>query len=152
MYTRNYESYMRSVLKYPRQNEKRSDMYSNMNSYDEDLEDMYPEIYKIVYPMVCNACDTIEGAITEETVTRMTDEIYNSVKMDYEFDSEVIQEENRQIEDNQEGIETRQRRPQNNFLRDLIRILLLRELLGNRPGFPNRPGRPNRPPFPIRTY
>ena len=37
--------------------------------------------------------------------------------------------------------ETRRPRPNNYLLRDLIRILILRELLsGGRPGFPPRPG------------
>ena len=32
----------------------------NMYSSSDDLERMYPEVYRIVYPMVCSTCDRIQ--------------------------------------------------------------------------------------------
>lgn len=29
---------------------------TNMGMYSDDLERMYPEVYRVVYPMVCFAC------------------------------------------------------------------------------------------------
>lgn len=112
--------------------------YSNMETSVDDLERMYPEVYRVVYPMVCFACDNVRMPITEEMVDMMTDDIYDRVEADGRINVEVSVEV-RSNESNSE--ETRQRRPRrrNRFLRDLIRILLLRELIRRRPRFPMRP-------------
>ena len=112
--------------------------FSSMDTCTDDLERMYPETYRVIYPMVCFACDNIRTPVTEETVDMMTDDIYDRVEADgrIKFDISV---EVRNDEDTQEN---RQRRPRrrNRFLRDLIRILLLRELIRRRrPRFPMRP-------------
>ena len=53
---------------------------------------------------------------------------------------------------NKENVETRQVRPKNNLLRDLIQILILKRLLeGNRPPVINPP-RPPRPPIRPKDY
>jgi len=39
-------------------------------------------------------------------------------------------------------------RMNNNILRDFIKVLLLRELIGNRPNWNCRPGQNCRPPYP----
>ena len=53
---------------------------------------------------------------------------------------------------NKENVETRQVKPKNNLLRDLIQILILKRLLeGNRPPVINPP-RPPRPPIRPRDY
>ena len=53
---------------------------------------------------------------------------------------------------NKENIETRQVKPKNNLLRDLIQILILKRLLeGNRPPVINPP-RPPRPPIRPKDY
>ena len=55
MYGTEYENYIRSILGYPSIN---TDVYqpSNRNDYNNsnkrNLEEFYPEIYKIVYPMI----------------------------------------------------------------------------------------------------
>lgn len=124
---------------------------NSMNTQDmncEDIERLYPEVYRVVYPMVCSACDKIQfpnAPVTDEMVTRMTDDIYDRVEADGRINIEVnVTTEVREASNNSDSsIETRQRRrPRNRFLRDLIRILFLRELFRRRrfPGrFPMRP-------------
>jgi len=142
-----YEEYMRSILG-----------YQPMNSYDikynnwdiqnmaamntvqiQELEKCYPEIYRIVYPMIQRACNQNTRPLTKELVDNMTDEIYFAIE-----DKEMLENRN-----NEEASEDRQIR-RNTNLNDLIRILILRELLG-RPGFPGgRPPRPRPPRPPMR--
>ena len=187
MYNETYDDYIRSILGYPNNNmyntnSRENDyMYSAQNNSSEELEQYYPEIYKIIYPMVCKSCDNNSSPITRELIENMTDEIYFAVESDNEIDlnitinnevrnnnSEVqsnstqsiknrnisntkdknitIKEEHRKDKENRED-----RRIRNNTLRDLIKILIIRQLLRNRPNrpnFPHQPPRPPRPPFP----
>lgn len=156
MYNQSYEDYMRSVLGYQGNygdNTYQANMY---NTYDvmqesnyrneQEVENMYPEIYRIVYPMVCKACDNVSGPITEEVVETMTNNIFmsvetqESVKVNVKVENRNGDVKNPNARQEKELQETRQ----NNFLlRDLIRILLLRELLRRNQG--GRP--PMRPPF-----
>ena len=144
-----YEQYMRNVLGYQAMNNNTYDMYydnwdmSNMASMNniqmQELENCYPEIYTIVYPMVQRACSQNTRPITRELIDNMTDEIYFAIE-----DKEML--ENRNKEDKGEDRQIRR----NTNLNDLIRILILRELLG-RPGFPGgRPPRPRPPRPPMR--
>jgi len=135
-----YEEYMRSVLGY-------QPMYTYDMNYDnwnmpnmtvmntiqtQELEKCYPDIYNIVYPMIQKACIKNTRPLTRELIDSMTDEIYFAIE-----DKEML--ENRSKEENKEDRQIRR----NTNLNDLIRILILRELLGS-PGFPG--GRPPRPP------
>ena len=57
MYNETYDNYIRSILGYPPLNPFENNMqdYRNQNfdmSVDMDLENCYPEIYKIVYPIL----------------------------------------------------------------------------------------------------
>ena len=144
-----YEQYMRNVLGYQAMNNNTYDMYydnwdmSNMATMNNiqmpELENCYPEIYTIVYPMVQRACSQNTRPITRELIDNMTDEIYYSIE-----DKEML--ENRNKEEKGEDRQIRR----NTNLNDLIRILILRELLG-RPGFPGgRPPRPRPPRPPMR--
>ena len=144
-----YEQYMRNVLGYQAMNNNTYDMYydnwdmSNMASMNniqmQELENCYPEIYTIVYPMVQRACSQNTRPITRELVDNMTEEIYFAIE-----DKEML--ENRNKEEKGEDRQIRR----NTNLNDLIRILILRELLG-RPGFPGgRPPRPRPPRPPMR--
>lgn len=157
MYNQTYDDYMRSILGYPNQDEFRNNTYFNMptqdiNSYSDDFEKMYPEVYRVVYPMVCSACDRMQVSttpVTEEMVSQMTNDIYDRVAADGRINIDInVSTEVRESEDRQTpSTETRQRRrPRNRFLRDLIRILLLRELFNRRRRFPNRF------PFPMRPF
>ncbi|MBR6033804.1 MAG: hypothetical protein IKP28_03585 [Clostridia bacterium] len=164
----NYEEYMRSVLGY---NPNNWDTYSNYNpqnqmqhltNMQEENQDLYPEIYKVIYPMVRKACKENESnEITEETVENLTNIVYTNIDIgDVEVsDNQITQQELRNGDvpnprARSQQRETRQSRNNNPLLHDLIRILVLREFFDrrrpNRPPFPIRPGEPigPRPPFP----
>ncbi len=134
----NYDEYMRNIMGYPNMCGSMSPSmfsHSNMDTCsDDDLERMFPEVYRVVYPMVCFACDNIRAPVTEEMVDMMTDDIYDRVEADGRINVEISFEFRSSESNNKNVRETRQRRPRrrNRFLRDLIRILLLRELLRRR--------------------
>lgn len=162
MYDDTYEDYIRNILGY-----NNYDMYtntSNTGEYNMDfiqsnynrndnlmLESYYPEIYKIVYPMVKKICMENARELTKDRIEEMTEEIYMAIESNEnreeieiaKADTEVVNQREKQKENR---IEER-RIGNNRWIRDLIKILILRELLGNqRP--PIRPPRPNhRPPF-----
>ena len=94
--------------------------------------------YKILeFCILCFACDNLRTPVTEETVDMMADDIYDRVEADGRINIEISVE----VRNDEETQENRQRRPRrrNRFLRDLIRILLLRELIRRRRRFPMRP-------------
>ncbi len=164
------ESFTDSI--YGRQN------FQNNNISNEELERLYPDLYRLLYPMVQSACMKNTRPITEETINNMVEEIYSNFVCDdtkivninlnndvrsskNEVKSNVSKENtnktdlNRSDKQETRNLETedRQFRPNNHVLNDLIRILLIRELIGRpgvfppfRPGFPGgRP--PQRPPM-----
>lgn len=165
-----FDDYIRSVLGYPNSN----NMYMNNISdeynmpYDsnnnEDLEDCYPEIYKIVYPMISQRCSRVSEPITREMVENITDEIYSAIEINNEINVNInlqngtINSKNQAItgtsqthrETSKQENRSEDRQLRNRNLRDLIQILIIRELLRRRrrpiPGRPPFPG--GRPPFP----
>ena len=110
--------------------------FSNMNTYPDDLERMYPETYRVIYPMVCVACDNLRAPVTEQTVDMMTDDIYDRVEADGRINIDPPSEVDTDppVTENRQGMPRRR----NRFLRDFIRVLLFRELLGRRRRFPMR--------------
>lgn len=190
MYDNQYEEYIRSVLGYPsttnmNQNQMYQNEYPNPSQINmrNDLEECYPEIYKIIYPMVKKACDGNMGANSREEIERMTDEIYsaledsnqinvninlgntvsttnmNRTQNRNEISKEEFQKKNSEKQEvENRNIETESRiSPRNNNLRDLIKILLIRELLRRRhnhfpPRPPHNPRPPMRPPIMPRNY
>lgn len=136
---------------------------NDVDTYNLDnnkFETFYPDIYKIVYPMVCKRCLEVNEEITEKLVEGITNEIYEVIEKDeiYEENREIVSQNSYtsfrnsrnyrnipKIEENRIQRETRQR---NFLLNDLIRILVLRELIGSGRRLP-RPN-PPRPPMPPR--
>lgn len=162
-----YEEYMRSILGY---NQIPNNIYTNVyedyyydsqykNNFNiEMIESMYPEIYRIVYPMICKICMLNNNReITRELVNQMTEEIYSNIEPDDRITN--INTNTRSVlkngdvrNPNAKEPEVRNETRQNNFLlKDLIQILILRELGKNgRPGqnpMPPHPPRPPRPPI-----
>ena len=139
-----YDEYMREVLGYqpyqPRNTYNTNFDGINMPTMNgiQELENCYPDIYNIVFPMVQKACAKNTKAITKELIDSMTDEIYFTVE-----DNE-LSETNRGKNDKNSS-ENRQRVIKNPMLNDLIRILILREFLRRNQRPPFRP--PMRPPF-----
>lgn len=191
MYFQSYEDYIRTILGYPVQNEMSYNTYPNCSyeyieqpRYSSEIMDLYPDIYKIINPMVCKICKANSKPITRELVEQMTDEIYLNIENDTTIEEDVVNvrvnlpptkpesnSNNRQVrtrdlnnenisskkmkDNRQENVNNANKvddsqnriiRPfrRNNTLRDLIKILILNQLLGGRrPHIPNPP----RPPF-----
>ncbi len=179
MYYQNYEDYMRSVLGYPTENQDtyRMNCFEDTQNYvmpyqnTKELEDCYPEIYKMINPIVCEVCDKYGTSITRDMLENMVEEVYQKIEINNEIlikinidnrsnekivenrVSDIKQNNIKNINNEQtrksSEVENRQRRPNNPLLRDLIRILILNRLLGGFfPGRPPRPRPPVRPPFP----
>ena len=185
MYNETYDDYIRSILGYPpakgyedsyqdyRNQNMNYNMTSNMNTNymnttsDMDLESCYPEIYKIVYPMVCKKCDSVRMPVTNDDIQNMTDEIYFAlegraeVQLNINLGNEVRSSEisntnvaktadkKPDVKISETSSQNRETRQFNRNLRDLIQILLIRELLRRRRRRPPIPGPrpPMRPPF-----
>lgn len=91
-----YEDYMRSVLGYPinspdiyepydyRNSQNYEDTYYQneyvSNLSEEEIRGLYPEIYHLVYPMVCKVCAVNSQPLTGELIEKMTDEVYNAIE------------------------------------------------------------------------
>lgn len=96
MYYQNYEDYMRSILGYPIRQNEYINTYENYNMnntmpmdyqtqtprYSDEIMDLYPEIYKILNPMVCKICEANTKPIDRELIEKMTDEIYLNIESD----------------------------------------------------------------------
>lgn len=159
MYNQTYEDYMRNVLGYIPTNKDMEYTYrndyqmNNMHSYRStvDVEAMYPDIYKIIYPMVKKACASSMGEINEKNIEQITMEVFTNVEVNMNVENQSNMQNrktdtklNTKVEVNRN---TQENRNNNSLLRDLIRILVLREIIdGNRPNHPPFPG--PRPPFP----
>lgn len=130
-----------------------------------DLESLYPEIYKIIYPMVQKACLQITGQIDASLLDNLTNDIYNNLEGENVVNLNInIENTKNESTDSNNSSNTRnssskqekrqinnpiqETRQINNPIRDLIKILLIRELL--RRQRPNRPPRPMRPMDPMR--
>lgn len=158
MYNSNYEEYMQNVLGYNIRPQNTyqipDDMYEmqrNSNYENASLESLYPEIYRIIQPMVQKVCMKCTGVINEEEVNKMTEEVYNAMSEDTRNQNDAkktsTEVRSNNAQNNRKVEETRQN---NYLLRDLIRILIIKELL-RRPGRPPmRPGSiyPGVPNFP----
>lgn len=157
-----YEEYMQNYFGYPQngyQNTYDQMMenypygYSNPNGYgcytynqsrnltNYDIENYYPDIYKIIYPMIQNVCiKNSFKAITSEVIESMVDEVYNNIETNERIELNInLKNETRNNDvigqdstENREGMENRGSH-RNKLLNDLIRILILRELIG-KPG------------------
>ena len=123
------------------------------NRGNDELETLYPETYKIVYPMVKKVCMQNTKPITQELVDNMTNEIYTNI----EASGDIINV-NIDVGDNRETKTDMEVKAKNNRgtdnrqfngpMNDLIKILILRELLGRPGGWRPGPPPPPRPPRP----
>ena len=194
MYNETYDDYIRSILGYPARNqfEQYNQEMPEYQSYQEyrnptfntninisgnnvELENSYPEIYKIVYPMVIKKCENVRSeTFSKSDIENMTDEIYYALEEKQEkrininltnnmsstkaqnssavSTSAKVENKRPDVKISQKAIENSEKRQINNGLRDLIQILLIRELLNRqrppfRPPMPNPPGPGPRPPM-----
>lgn len=194
MYNETYDDYIRSILGYPARNqfEQYNQEMPEYQSYQEyrnptfntninisgnnvELENSYPEIYKIVYPMVTKKCENVRSeTFSKSDIENMTDEIYYALEEKQEkrininltnnmsstkaqnssavSTSAKVENKRPDVKISQKAIENSEKRQINSGLRDLIQILLIRELLNRqrppfRPPMPNPPGPGPRPPM-----
>lgn len=113
----------------------------------DELDNLYPEIYREVYPLVVDAVNKmIAGGYnpTPDDISAIVDNIIKNSGLWYEdedterfdMDPEVVPV---QFGFGRMPFRRRRRRHHNrDTLRDIIRILLLRELFGRRGGFSHR--------------
>ena len=149
-----YEEYMQNVLGYNtqgtyRENENYYYDVARVNQNMQEVNKLYPEIYSIVYPVVQKVCTRRNlSGITEEQISQMVEEVYNVIEPGDDVVETSTTPRNGDVK-NPRAKETRRPPSKNNYLlRDLIRILIIRELLqgGGRPfdyqgGMgPGRPG------------
>ena len=167
MYNETYDEYIRSILGYPVRNqfdqfnqgqqeyqgyqEYRNPTFNtniNISGNNVELENSYPEIYKIVYPMITKKCENVrESNITKDDIENTTDEIYYALESKNETQVNIKKRPEVKVSET-----TGEKRQLNGGLRDLIQILLIRELLNRRrppfrPPMPNPPGPGPRPPM-----
>ena len=90
----------------------------------EQLENMYPEIYKILYPMIKKASSQNTSQMTPETLETMTQEIYSNIEAGNIINISVDVSNNSESDNSNTNIT----QYINNYLYDLIKILLLREV------------------------
>ena len=191
MYNETYDNYIRSILGYPTRNQFEQYNYEpqeyqeyrnptfntniNISGNNVELENSYPEIYKIVYPMVTKKCENVRSeTFSKSDIENMTDEIYYALEEKQEkrininltnnmsstkaqnssavSTSAKVENKRPDVKISQKAIENSEKRQINNGLRDLIQILLIRELLNRqrppfRPPMPNPPGPGPRPPM-----
>lgn len=122
-----------------------------------ELEDCYPEIYNIVYPMVKKACRVNTLPVTQKSIDDMVEDILNNIEsnqaiqLNINSNSETLVQNRECIDSNKKEKESENRSctncRRNSLLGDLIRILLLREL-GERPVYRPGIGPGPRPPYP----
>ncbi len=158
-----YEEYMQNILGVNMPNTymqgDTANYYYESRMQEANLSDvnkLYPEIYGIIYPMIQRACSRGNiGIINEARINEMVEEVYNAI----EPGDDMLQgreTNNQRNTDTKNRGERETRRPNNNnyLLRDLIRILIIRELLGGgmqggmpRPPMGGVPGASGRPPI-----
>lgn len=101
---------------------------------DGDLKRLYPKIYIRIYPMVRYHCDmmiSMHGAMycpDKDEMDRIAKEMCDKYEEHYK-DDEDDDDDDRNDDDN---MRQRRRRIRRRGIQDLIRILLIRDLLGRR--------------------
>jgi len=163
MYESDYEKYMKSVLGYS--------SIGNANTYydgrtyfpySEDItlendmvdskkiESLYPEIYRLLKPMVTKACNNNRSnEITKDLLEQMAMDIYSSIEPD-KIPQYIENIDNRQngktVQNNVD--DQRGCKNCNLLMKDLIKILLLNQIISSRPPKPPRPPIGPYPPKP----
>lgn len=95
-----YEEYMRNVLGYmPTYRDQNvyepNDYYimqprNQMSVDNSKCEELYPEIYHKIYPLVCNECKNMNREITNEVLERMTENVYKSIEVDLKIETKNV--------------------------------------------------------------
>lgn len=135
----NYEEYMQSVLgmNIPNNTYMQNNNYYEQRGQDANIQEinkLYPEIYTVVYPMVQKACSRARtGMISKPQIDEIVDEVYNWIepRNNMQGSNETSAQLRNGDVKNPRVKEVRRPESTNYLLRDLIRILVIRELLQN---------------------
>lgn len=178
MYNNDYENYMRSVLGYPIQNEMNTynNIYDNSSEYfpyrsginntnDKKYESLYPEIYNILKPMIRKICSNPSyGDISNDTIEIMANEIYTNIESDINVinvninttpeagKSGNVTRRDMKVTQSQTKDEDTRKCCGNPTLKDLIKIMLINQIIDNNKNRPPRPPMPPHQPFPRPPY
>ena len=136
-------------------------MMQNVNSNDNmqeinNIKKMYPDIYKMLMPMVSKTVEeNMSKQVNEELIEEMTRVVYDSIEDDMnvrQVSNTPTQADNKsksiQTNSQNQAMQVNNRKPGNPTLRDLIKILIINELLNNcrnRPCNNPNPRPPQRP-------
>ena len=138
-----YNDYMQNVFGsgfFPYYNTYESSITRN-NNFVGEIENYYPEIYNVIYPMIKKICTNCSCHITEDILNEMTDEIYNNLETDNILNLNISVEtsknetrlssnsSNNTRINNSENNNNNNNNRNYNSIRDLIKILLIRELI-----------------------
>ena len=159
MYNNVYQEYINNIigpmpkrqLDFEYNSFRNSNSFQNQNATNLELERFYPDLYKLLYPMIQTACIKNTKPITEETIDEMVKDIYNNFYVDEAVMSNLnlvddIRNSNKTAEvrksvnskfvpktlagtRNTETKEHTNLKPNNYLLHDLIKILLIKELI-----------------------
>ena len=85
-----YEEYMRNVLGYTpscmQDTFATNDYYIMQNSNEcmenSNLNELFPDMYRKVYPLVCKECSMNTMPVTNEILEQMTDNVLNQIDID----------------------------------------------------------------------
>lgn len=147
MYDNEFDEYIRQVLGYSNQVDTRINSYNienhrPSNARNKKIEEYYPEIYKVIYPMINKRCSNIEGEINKNMIDEITSEIVtnieptkNELQININLQNTSLNRNKNETE-NRNKLERKENRGYNNNLTDLVKILIIRELLG-KPQIPN---------------
>ena len=107
----------------------------NLKNQENNIEEYYPEIYKVVYPMIRSACNKNNLSISAETIEKITNDIYFAIEAGKESTTINVKNENTKTV----KFET-DKTQRSSYLKELIKILLIREFRekNNNVGMENR--------------
>ena len=144
MYYQDLESYMQEVLGYKRNDNFAMNWQPTMyieESGEQECEKFYPLSYTKIYPIIENVCLVHSNEMmTEELLQKMVEE--TCVQLQEKNVFTIVEAQNNRT--NEKRGEARNDR--NSFIRDLLRIWLLKEFFKRPSHRPPRP--PMRPPYP----
>lgn len=144
MYYQDLEGYMQEVLGYKRNDNLNMNWqpttYISENG-EQECEKFYPETYRKVHPIIENVCMLHSNEfMTEELLQKMVEETCIQLQERNVF---TIAEASMNRTNDKRGEDRNERK---SFIRDLLRIWLLREFFRRPSHRPPRP--PMRPPYP----
>lgn len=101
-----YEEYVRSVLgyrpTYVNENYMPNDYYIMQAStipvmQENECDEMYPEIYHKIYPLICKECRNVNTQLTNELLEKMTENVYQAIEIDLKIETKNVRQEDRQV-------------------------------------------------------